>query len=140
MRRRHSIVVTALAVCLTFTGSFNPAFAGGLIPTESLVAPMEVVAPQSDSARIQRDQLHTALVAAGVEPVHARQRLAVLSDAEVARLSQELHDAPAGAAWFMPFLLVAAVIGVLITSRSVESPKTLPTTDLFGRPRIAVAP
>ncbi|WP_418319126.1 DUF6627 family protein [Piscinibacter sakaiensis] len=141
MRRRHSLVVTALAISLSLNGALNPAFAGGLIQTERVhqaAAPAIAPSPQS-----QRQQLLAGLVAAGVDAGHAKQRLDVLSDAEIANLSEGLHTAPAGGAWFMPFLVVAAMIGVLIsTSRQAAEPgKTLPATDLFGRPRnIAVSP
>lgn len=137
MRRRHPIVVSVIALCLALSGHLNPAIAGGLIPTERLLAPSA-----NSTAQEQRMQLQSALTAAGVDGGLARQRLDMLSDAEVARLAVDLHTAPAGGVWFMPFLLVAAVIGVLIsTGRNAEGPRILPATDLFGRPmNIAGAP
>ena len=91
-------------------------------------------------AQAQRSTLETALVAAGVNASQARARLAGLTDAEVAELSFRLDSAPAGGVWFMPFLVVAAIIGMLIATRSDE-PSQTPTTDLFGRPgKLATAP
>ncbi|MFG5408242.1 hypothetical protein ABXN37_09125 [Piscinibacter sakaiensis] len=53
-----------------------------------------------------------------------------LTDAEVARLVRELATAPAGGLWFVPFLVVAAVVGALIGSRASNAKAS---SDLFGR-------
>lgn len=134
MQRRHSPIALGMALCLTLTGAFQPALAGGLIPTEQVAAvrpatPGEVV---SATVAAQRRALVDGLVAAGVERGHAQERLDALTDAEVANLTSRYATAPAGGLWFGPFLLVAVVIGALIGTRerSAGAP-----TDLFGRPR-----
>lgn len=145
MCRHQPIVATLLAVCLTLSASFNPAFGSGMISTERVVAAAPSATPDGrayeDTVQAQRTALQATLVAAGVDPSHASARLAALTDVEVAELSQQFDSAPAGGLWFMPFLLVAAVIGLLIGTRSAQASDAAPSTDLFGRPRnLATAP
>lgn len=144
MLRHQTIVANTLALCLTLSAGFNPAFGSGLIPTERLVAPVSSTSEAAESQgsiQDRRARLQSALVAAGVDASHAQTRLADLTDAEVADLSQRIDSAPAGGVWFLPFLLVAAVIGVLIGTRSPQGRSDAPSTDLFGRPRnLATAP
>ena len=60
-----------------------------------------------------------------------------MSDAEIAELTLRIDSAPAGGLWFVPFLVVAAVIGVLISTREAPASTGPTRTDLFGRPLIA---
>ena len=145
MRRHQPIVTAVLAICLMLSASFNPAFGSGLISTERLVSASPSAASdgsvQASTVQEQRDALQATLVAAGVDPSHAGARLAALTDVEVAALSRQFDSAPAGGLWFMPFLVVAAVIGLLIGTRSAQASEATPSTDLFGRPRnLATAP
>ena len=139
---RRRLIAACVALCLALTGGLNPAFAGGLVSTERVVDAVAAPAPTRTagpalSPEAERMLLTSALVAAGVERAQAETRLAALTDAEVGQLRQNIDTAPAGGLWFVPFLLVAAVIGALIGSRE-SSGKT--TTDLFGHPRVATAP
>lgn len=141
MRRRHPLVASCVAISLTLTGTLSPALAGGLIPTEQVVtqsAPTPARLPTSAVAA-ERAELMTALVAGGVEPGQARARVAALTDAEIDQLARNLDSAPAGGLWFIPFLMVAAMIGALIGIREPGAGGA--ATDLFGRPRsVAVTP
>lgn len=145
MRRRTSTLVHAVALSLALSGALNPAFASGLIPTEraagaAATSTAESVASDPATTAAQRVRLQHVLVDGGVDPARAALRLAALSDAEVAQLTQTIDSAPAGGVWFMPFLVVAAVIGMLIGTREAV-PAGPSKTDLFGRPRnVAVAP
>ncbi|MEO8280147.1 MAG: PA2779 family protein [Ideonella sp.] len=139
MRRRHPIVVSVIAGCLWISASFNPAFANGLISTERLVGSLpagEQQPSQPDNlAHLRRASVEATLVDAGVDPVHAHARVEALTDAEIGELSQRITTAPAGGFWFMPFLIVAAVIGVLIGTREAQAGTRPATTNLFGHPR-----
>ncbi len=137
MRSRHPIIVSLVALCLALSAGLNPAFANGLIPTEKLAGPMTAVTaqplPPADSAQTQRSSIESSLIMAGVDATHARARVQALTDAEVNELSQRIATAPAGGVWFLPFLLVAAVIGVLIGTRESQAGTGATTTNLFGR-------
>lgn len=149
MHRRSSTIVHALALSVALSGALSPAQAGGLISTERAAAQEAAAAPDASIgsaavapalAAAQRSRLQATLVEGGVDAGQAALRLAALSDAEVAELTHRIDNAPAGGLWFMPFLVVAAVIGVLISTREA-GPSGPATTDLFGRPRsIATAP
>lgn len=139
MRRRHPIIVSLVALSLTLSAGFSPAFANGLIPTEKLATEVARSAPPVESVVAQRAAIETTLIGGGVEAGHAQARVAALTDAEVADLSRRIATAPAGGAWFLPFLLVAAVIGVLIGTRESQAGTRPATTNLFGH-TIAHAP
>ena len=140
MNRR--LIVSSVALCVALTGGLNPALAGGLIATERVVEQSAAslgarAGITSASAESERASLATALVSAGVERAQAESRLAALTETEIGQLRQNIDSAPAGGLWFVPFLLVAVVIGALIGTRE---PSGKATTDLFGHPRIATAP
>lgn len=136
---RRPILMTCVALCLALTTGLKPAWAGGLISTERLLqqTPTESATPTINPAD-QRSMLAVALVSAGVDREQAQTRLAALTDAEIAELKQNIDRAPAGGLWFVPFLLVAAVIGALIGTREGSGGK--PATNLFGQPVIASVP
>ena len=138
MNRRRTLL-TCVALCLALTTGLKPAWAGGLISTERLVqqAASEPATATIGSAA-QRSVLAATLVSAGVDREQAQTRLAALTDAEITELQQNIDRAPAGGLWFVPFLLVAAVIGALIGTREGSGVK--PATNLFGQPVIATAP
>ena len=143
MRRRSSTIAHAVALCMALTTVIAPAHAQGLISTERAAAPatagLSLLEDVQARVQVQRARLQSTLVEGGVEAGQAAQRLAALSDAEIAELTLKIDSAPAGGLWFMPFLVVAAVIGMLISTREA-SPSGPSRTDLFGRPLIAVAP
>ncbi len=142
MIRRQPIVATVVAICLSLSASFNPAFANGLIPTERIVT-TEAASnlksitgqPGATDSQLERASVAAILVNAGVDPTQAQARVDALTDAEIAQLSQNIANAPAGGLWFMPFLLVAAVIGLLIGTRETSAGSNPTNTNLFGHPR-----
>lgn len=163
MRHLRRAVASCVCLSLALSGFSAPALAQGLIPTERLVAAPGPAAPAEAPAaalpaaggspaqaarpplptlaeRIaRRAALNDALVAGGVEPAQAQARVAALTDAEIARLSAEFDSAPAGGMWFVPFLVVAAMIGALIGTREPGASSRQASSDLFGRPRGLVA-
>lgn len=89
----------------------------GMVGTDQVVASQQA---QADRARIQqwldRDGLQQQLAAQGVDMATAQSRIAALSDAEVARMNQQLDQLPAGqgilglaAMIFVVFIITDAV-------------------------------
>lgn len=145
MKRPHTLMAYLLAVGIACSGLVQPATAGGLIATERVAAPSadarSAAVVAADAAQTQRAALALALVRGGVDPQQAQARLAALTDAEVAALTAQYGQAPAGGLWFAPFLIVAVVIGALIGQNERAGKSAESDTDLFGRPRtIATAP
>lgn len=139
MRCRQSPLTLGLAVCIAISGTVQPAFAAGLVPTERIAPTAQATPLSAQAVSAQRLGLLEGMVAAGVERGQAQARLDALTDTDIGRLSQQIDAAPAGGMWFAPFLLVAVVIGALIGSRSPNASTS--STDLFGRPRnVAAAP
>lgn len=117
---------TVLASCLMFSGLTQAAGATSagtpLIGTEQLVArtaPTESPAHARLLAALDRADLAAALGARGLSVDQARERVAALSDAEAARLAQQIDSAPAGAdgvlgtlVFIFVLLLVTDILGL----------------------------
>jgi hypothetical protein len=79
----------------------------GLIQTPDAIAAEErSVSRQQLNEALARDDVQQQLLQLGIEPGAARQRIAALTDAEIARLQNRLDTLPAGAG-------VLEVIGVV---------------------------
>ena len=119
LRRR---VALALAMALfLLTGPIDAARAA-LITTEQALAG-EVAGDERErvAAFLARDDVRAQMVALGVDPAEAAQRVAGLSDAEVARIAGHLEQLPAGQG------AIGAVIGAAVLIFLV-----LLITDLLG--------
>jgi hypothetical protein len=93
--RRHVACVLAM-VMFVLTGPIDAGHAA-LITTEQAV---EAGAAQGDRERVAaflvRDDVREQMVALGVDPIEAADRVANLSDAEVRRIAGHLDQLPAG--------------------------------------------
>jgi hypothetical protein len=119
LRRR---VALALAVVLfLLTGPVDAARAA-LVTTEQALAG-EVAGSARDrvTAFVQRDDVRAQMVALGVDPAEAAQRVAGLSDAEVQRIAGHLDQLPAGQS------AIGAILGAAVLIFLV-----LLITDLLG--------
>jgi len=119
LRQHIAFVLTVLTFVLSGpTGAARAA----LITTERAV---EVTAAQGDRDRVRaflaRDDVRMQMVALGVDPLEAADRVAGLSDAEVRQIAGHLDRLPAGQS------AIAAVIGAALFIFLV-----LLITDLLG--------
>jgi Family of unknown function (DUF6627) len=118
--RRH--IAFALAMLMfVLTGPIGTARAA-LITTDQAI---EATAAQGDRDRVKaflaRDDVRTQMVALGVDPVEAADRVASLSEAEVRQIAGHLDRLPAGQS------AVGAVIGAALLIFLI-----LLITDLLG--------
>ena len=132
MNRLNRWIASLVAVCLSFAGFVLPAQAA-LVSTEQVAAQQgfgRTAQPSLGDTAAQRDfvnatllraDVSAALQARGVSVEQAAQRIAALSDAEVAALSHHIETAPAG----------ADVLGVLFTVFIV-----LLITDILGLTKV----
>ena len=94
---------TALLLALTLlAGGITPAVAQtaqtGMIGTDTLVSELRADQQRSEvQAFLGRDDVREQLTDWGVDPAEAEQRVASMTDREVADLHQQIEDLPAGA-------------------------------------------
>jgi hypothetical protein len=128
LRKYRKIVVMPLTgAILAMHVPFGAAQAA-MVGTDEVVAPAAQVQQQQvspDRARVgaalEREDVQSQLRAWGIGPDEAKRRIAALSDAEIAMLSDRIADDPAGQG-VIGTLLVIAVLGFLV----------LVITDLVG--------
>jgi hypothetical protein len=103
-----------LAMSILFTGSIQTVQAA-MIATEQVATESAVTANgEQDRARIvdmlSRDEVQSALVARGIDPMEAKSRVAALSDDEAGKLATQLDKAPAGGGIIGAIVLVFLVL------------------------------
>ncbi|MGH8193317.1 MAG: PA2779 family protein [Woeseiaceae bacterium] len=98
---RPSRTVTTIALILAtnlVTLGFAQSARADVISTETAIQSQERTARiERITAVLERDSIQQQLVALGVEPADARQRVSSLSDSELQSLEQRMNDLPAGA-------------------------------------------
>ena len=100
MNKLTQAIVFALVLTLNLVGISAPAQAA-LIGTDALAAAnARHASEQKVAAALARDDVSKALQKMGVNPDEARQRVAALSDSELANLSDKVDRLPAGGDFF----------------------------------------
>jgi hypothetical protein len=101
-----------LVLCLTHLGLVQSLHAAAVDTQVVVQIHDREAAISSVQARLGRADVRQALIDLGVDPANAQQRVAALTDAEIARLQKDLDQLPAGgdAGW----IVLAVVLGILI--------------------------
>jgi hypothetical protein len=110
-----------MIVCLTNVGFLQTAGAAA-IDTQTVVQLQDRAAAVSRiQANMARDDVRQAMVKMGVDPAQAHERVATLTDAEVASLDKRLAELPAGgdAGWII-LLIVVIVVAVLFATGRIN--------------------
>jgi hypothetical protein len=105
--------VIASIVCMSLVGP-------GMLPASaSVIGTDQYLTLQDRDARISRiddallqDRVRDQLTALGVDPEDARQRVAALTDADLAVLDERIQDMPAGG--FLELVLVAFLVILIL--------------------------
>ena len=88
-----------LAASILFTGSISSVQAA-MISSEQVAEATVTASGEQDRARIiaalSRDDVQSALVARGIDPTQAQERVAALTDEEASTMANQLDSAPAG--------------------------------------------
>lgn len=88
-----------LAASVLFTGSISSVQAA-MISSEQVAEATITSSGEQDRARIiaalSRDDVQSALVARGIDPTQAQERVAALTDEEASTMANQLDSAPAG--------------------------------------------
>lgn len=95
-RRLNRYLSTILAVLLTVLSIQTPAYAS-IVGTDVVIAQQQSSIDRAQLlAMFERSDLRDALVAQGVNPDNARERIAALSDEEVKSMIGQVDQLPAG--------------------------------------------
>lgn len=99
MRYSRSVATIAMILAANLvTLGFAQSAGAGVIGTETAIENQERTDRiERITAVLDRDGVSERLVALGVDPADAKQRVASLSDAELLSLEQRMNDLPAGA-------------------------------------------
>ena len=121
MKTFKSLISAFLIVCITVAG-FPLTAQASIIATDEVTS-MGAVASNRDavSSFLARDDVRQAILAQGVSPQAAQERVNAMSDMEVAQLVGRIDKAPAG----------AGVIGVIFTVFVI-----LLVTDIMGLTKV----
>jgi hypothetical protein len=124
MKTFKKFVSASLIVCITAAGLPFSAQAR-MVATEEITAPTATGTPSASRDTVNqflaRDEVRQAMLGQGVSPQAALERVAALSDGEVAQLAGRIDQAPAG----------GDVLGILFTVFIV-----LLVTDIMGLTKV----
>jgi DNA-binding transcriptional MerR regulator len=111
-------------VCLTNFGLMQSAGAAAIDTQTILQLQDREVAVSRIQTLLAREDVRRALIEMGVDPVQAQQRVATLTDAEVAQLDQEMARLPAAGdgGWILLVILLTVVIVLLATGKIRYNP------------------
>jgi hypothetical protein len=111
-------IARAMLICFAPFAVFAPVAQAGMIGTDQIISSTQA---QSDRAHLieslSRADLADQLRSAGVDPVQLQDRVASLTDDEVAMLNEQLDELPAGgsilgaAVFIFVVLLITDVLG-----------------------------
>ena len=111
-------IARAMLICFAPFAVFAPVAQAGMIGTDQIISSTQT---QSDRAHLieslSRADLADQLRSAGVDPVQLQNRVASLTDDEVAMLNEQLDELPAGgsilgaAVFIFVVLLITDVLG-----------------------------
>ncbi len=122
MKNFKKFVSSSLIVCITAAGLPFSAQAR-MVATEEITAPAATQSASRDAVNqfLVRDEVRQAMLGQGVTPQAALERVAAMSDSEVAQLAGRIDQAPAG----------GDVLGILFTVFIV-----LLVTDIMGLTKV----
>ena len=110
-----------LILCLSHLGMVQAVHAA-VIDTQSAVQLQDRAAAISDvQAKLDRADVRQALVGLGVDPAQAQDRVAALTDSEIATLQQKLDQLPAAGdgGWILLVIVLAVIIWLFASGKLV---------------------
>lgn len=119
--RLMQAVCAPLAALMFVTAGPLPMAHAAMVPTEQVLRSTDQATPAAiatDRERLAtflaREDVRRQMQSLGVDPNEANQRVAAMSDAEVARLVGRLDQTPAGAGWFGTLIWAVVVIAIIL--------------------------
>lgn len=103
--------LSAFCAALMLFFSIQPAVYADLVSTAELQAEVQAKLDRSAlMASLQRQDVQAALTMQGVQPEQAMERVAAMTDQEIAQLSSQINDLPAGGDVLGTVLLVLIIL------------------------------
>lgn len=125
MRNGLHLIVYAMIFTFNFSMLTLPAHAA-LIGTDAVAAAQSrMAAEQKVQAALSREDVARQITAMGVDPAEASQRVAALSDQELASLSDRIDRMPAGGDFFGT---IGAIFVILLITDILGFTKVFPFT------------
>lgn len=108
--RSKKLIINMLLVCF-LSVSFQQAALAGIVSTSDLVDEQLVLTEKQRLIQLfASEQVQSQLVAMGVDPSDAQQRLENMTDEEIMAFSQQMDDMPAGSGVVGALVLVFLVL------------------------------
>jgi hypothetical protein len=110
------VLASLLIASLLWTGALVPAARAAVVTSEAALA----ASPGGDTDRarvaafLAREDVRGQLEAFGVDPDRARERVALLSDSEVAQVAGQIDQLPAGGSAGLAIAIVALVLVIIL--------------------------
>jgi hypothetical protein len=113
------LLAILLAVCMTNLGLVQSSGAATIGTQTVLQLEDRAAALSRIESNLAREDVRKAMIGLGVEPSQARERVAALTDAEVAKLDQQLANLPAGGdgGWILLVILLTVLIVLFATGK-----------------------
>lgn len=109
-RKSLTVLAPAMAVLLVLTVVPIKAAFAGMVTTDQLIDSQTVSAQRAKvNAFMQRDDVRQQLETWGVDSKRAQQRVASLSDSEIAQISDRIDQMPAGQG-VIGFIILAGIL------------------------------
>jgi hypothetical protein len=99
--KRLMVALLSLSMLTTYS---LPAYAGMVSTDQLLLQQVQAMDKTTLVSMLDRDEVRQQLIERGVDPDHAKQRIAALSDAQINQIKADIDTLPAG----------ANVIGILV--------------------------
>lgn len=111
VRRMRPLIMPLIIALVTVAVALPPrAAVAGIVGTETVLAEQAIGERAQLLALIDRGDVQEQLMAHGVSPAEAAQRVASLTDTEVLELAERMDSLPAGASTATLLLLVIIII------------------------------
>ena len=107
------LLALPLIVVLVIGGLAGQTAAAGIVGTETALEEPMGSEQQRLIGLLERDDVQEQLIARGVDPEHAAERAASLSDAEAAELTAQIDALPAGGNVVVLLLVIVILLLVL---------------------------
>lgn len=109
----HRLLALPLIIVLLVGGFISQTAAAGIVGTEAALAESAGGEQERLVSLIGREDVREQLISRGVDPDHAADRAASLSDAEAAELNAQIDALPAGGNVVVLLLVVIVLLLIL---------------------------